>query len=179
MQRAGRSAWKRRSRRLLALKDRAGQKTTGLDDDDLFDEDEFAKESGATGGTCEQLLLSKDNDKRVLFAMAIGIEADDDSITDFNLEPYASSKLKSKFKPTASILLDEINRRVNILSAKQVKAKNWKEDKKIHWLKANPILDKIDVEFLKKEVAAHKKLLEDAAAEKAKAKENKQQVWNQ
>jgi len=68
--------------KIIGAKDRAGQKTTGLDDDDLFDEDEFAKESGATGGTCEQLLLSKDNDKRVLFAVAIGIEADDDSIAE-------------------------------------------------------------------------------------------------
>ena len=61
------------------------------------------------GGTCASLYTEESELKKVLMAMAYGIELSNHNIGDCDVEPYASSKGKTHFVPLFRILLRRYN----------------------------------------------------------------------
>jgi hypothetical protein len=103
--------------------------------------------------------------KKVLFAMCLGLSADEDPdnpteiryLSEFDVEPYLSVKNKKPFRPMHKHLLDEIERRFEVL--KIPADERFKRSDKIKatmnaarkWLKDHPLTNPRDVAFLRAE----------------------------
>ena len=145
------------------------------------EEDEFDDDDNDADNTsvCQRFYIENKNDKKVLFAMAVGIGKDGDveDIGDLEVEPYSSSKKKSLFKPSSLVLHKEIQRRSGIDGGAVPKSKNWSNPKLLQWLKENAITDADDLKFVKAEVAAYRQLLLAAAAETKSQEDEAQLRW--
>ena len=145
------------------------------------EEDEFDDDDNDADNTsvCQRFYIENKNDKKVLFAMAVGIGKDGDveDIGDLEVEPYSSSKKKSLFKPSSLVLHKEIQRRSGIDGGAVPKSKNWSNPKLLQWLKENAITDADDLKFVKAEVAAYRQLLLAAAAETKKQDDDANARW--
>jgi len=145
------------------------------------EQDEFEDDADEADNTsvCQRFYIENKNDKKVLFAMAVGIGKDGDveDIGDLEVEPYSSSKKKSHFKPSSPVLHKEVQRRSGIAGGAVPKSKNWKNPKLLEWLKENPITDADDLKFVKAEVAAYRQLLLAAAAETKKQDDDANARW--
>jgi len=94
-------------------------------------------------------LYEVDNCKRLLMSMVIGLKSSDGrTLGDLSEEPYASMRQKAKFQPVAKDLKDEQNRRAVSFGLKAFKNQHYSKAKSQEWLEANPVTNKLDVEFL-------------------------------
>ena len=115
--------------------------------------DEDYEEIEYTTGPCEEHFISSGNSPKVLFAMAIGVGPDRETLISAEQEPFLSSHKKSNYKPTASDLKAEVQRRATLKypEAKPVACRYWPLSKlNKHLTEDYPILDDIDVEFLRR-----------------------------
>jgi hypothetical protein len=103
--------------------------------------------------------------KKVLFAMCLGLRANEDPnnpttiryLSDFDVEPYLSLKNKKTFCPMHKHILNEIQRRFEVL--KIPAADRFKRSDKIKatmnaartWLKEHPLTNQQDILFLQSE----------------------------
>ena len=133
---------------------------TNHDSDTDTDEDEIPHE-----------MYEKDTSD-VLLAKAIGLKsADDTDLFDCKVEPFVSARTKSKWKPSRTILNNEVLRRYNSVAMKpsaRPPGNNWPVGKSMQWLKENPITDKTTISEIRTEVALFKAdLLKDKETEES------------
>jgi len=110
---------------------------------------------------CESFIDMYDNDKEMqrIFAMAIGMEEAAELI-NFNEEPFKSSKQKkSKYKPTNSILFEEIGRRASLKGMATPRYGNKKEMEIKKWLVDNPVFENDDIQYVCQKINAFHQLL--------------------
>ena len=148
--------------------------TDSEDEDD--EEEEFVSQTAA--GDCEKLYRSRNNCPKTLLSMATGIYASDGKrrCGDFEDDPlYANVPSKKEFKPTADMFKEEMERRARNagLNMKKFKTKSLSRKQALEWLLLNPVKQKADVRFLRREEGLLYKTIEDAAAEAEQAKKEK------
>ena len=126
--------------------------------------------------------------KKVLFAMCLGLVADAAENTnaplrklgDFKVELYASVQNKKPFRPIQKHLLDEVERRFEVLDipAKERFKRHNKQKASakaaLDWLEAHPLTNPRDIAFLQKEEKTFYELHVNALAEQTamSAKDN-------
>jgi hypothetical protein len=105
------------------------------------------------------------NNMKKIIAMATGLnkENTDVALVDVSKEPWATKVPKKTWKLTMSDLKEEIVRRVG--SDEPPRLKHWNIAKCFEWLKANPIVQPGDVEFIRTTVRDFVALAAEAAAE--------------
>jgi hypothetical protein len=113
------------------------------------------------------------NDKgKALMAMAIGTTVSDSDATlifDADSEPFASSKTKSQWRPSQSVLRKEINRRAQYLmhaGERTPKCDGWNTKKQYQWLSEHPHTDKDEINWIRNKVSHYKNLMVQSALEK-------------
>jgi hypothetical protein len=113
---------------------------------DEDDEEEFEDNIGP----CEAHFVSSNFPWKVLFAMAIGVGPDKETLVSAEEEPFLSSNKKSDFKPTAKDLKAEVHRRGMNPKGKPFPCGWWSLPQLNKHLTDHPIVDEIDVEFLRR-----------------------------
>ena len=119
--------------------------------------EERADDEDDDNSPCQKNYIQHNQSKHVLFAMCLGLSADDGDdarlLSDFNVEPYASSKNKKLFKPKQTHLQAEVTRRVKERGLPELRSKNWLVDACRTWLStaANRITNLEDIFFLREE----------------------------
>ena len=98
----------------------------------------------------EDFYIEKNNCKKVLMAMLIGLKSDDGrKLGDVMEEPYSGFGQKTKFQPSSVEVKGEVKRRARQLGIKEPKPAYWAKTKCVRWLLDNPIKNKTDVAWLK------------------------------
>ncbi|CAB9524385.1 unknown protein [Seminavis robusta] len=135
-------------------------------------------------GLCEKLYKMKDNSQAVLLSMAIGIKAGNAEgsrwLADFENDPiYKDLAQRSPFNPKVKELKEEMKRRSRVLKV-TCRMQSALKPACYEWLKKNPIVDRRDVAFLRKEEATTYALLNAQAEEmRTAARERLQNAnWN-
>lgn len=103
---------------------------------------------------CKKFLEEKSNDKKVLFAMLLGIKQNEPDFADPEHDDCVfNTKGKNSWNPTAAELIQEVMRRHAVLfPTEEAKAcKSWKKKKARQWLLDHPIVDSTEVRFLLEE----------------------------
>ena len=127
----------------------------------------------------EEHLISNNNSKKVLLVMAIGLRDKDGNVIsgDFSSNVYPS-KHKSKWKPLAADILQEIKRRKVLFGGKAKVNSQMKLSDCCAWLIKNPLRPEDGVDFVLREYC---KFIESAAnfmKEENPQKKDKQKKWS-
>lgn len=128
--------------------------------------------------TCEKHLIRHSNDKKILFAMLLGLKPEDKSFGDPEHDNcFFNVKGKSSWTPGLKETIGEVVRRHYILfpGEKEKQCKSWKKKEGKKWLRENPITDADDVAFL---LAEEKKFREQLAAAQDEKNNNKQSLYD-
>ena len=114
-----------------------------------------------TEEVCKQYFISKSNDMKVLFAMAIGIPDKDGNIVSSFDPPKYPTTSKKMWHPQRIHLIDEIERSKMLTKDYTKTNKQWSKHKAVEWLVNNPVTADIDVSFLRRRL---KSFIEEANA---------------
>jgi hypothetical protein len=121
---------------------------------------DIGEETGA--GPAETYYKESNNNKRVLFAMCVGIvDANGDALVNLDLPPWSTIKKRSEVKPNQKSLYQEMKRRIGE-SSEGPRGANWPTAKIVDWLMKNPLQSEADLQFLHNETSRFRIVIETA-----------------
>jgi hypothetical protein len=116
--------------------------------------------AAADVGICERYYKCNGEQICELMAMCVGLKsADERTLGDALVEPYASMKFRKKVNPTQKHLSEEVKRRAlnSMDPSMSPQCTYWTKEKLQVWLTDNPVSEMVDMNFL---IAEEKKLCE-------------------
>jgi hypothetical protein len=121
-------------------------------------------------GAAETTYIESNNDKRVLFAMCVGIvNQTGDALVNLELPPWSTIKKRRKVVPNQKTLYMEMKRCLGDCN-EGPRAANWPMAKITDWLMKNPITLDVDQQFLRQEINKFRTVI--AAAEQSTSEKN-------
>ena len=129
-------------------------------------------------GDCEKAHKASNNDPKVLLSMATGLRTRDGTrkLADFEDDMlYLNIPSKNQFKPTAVFFKDEMKRRARQagLNMKKFKKDSLSQKQALEWLLNNPIRNKVDVAYVRREEGALYLTIDAAQKEAEDSKKEK------
>lgn len=142
---------------------------------------EASPPSSSSGGgmsTCEKYLIEKQNSKKVLFAMLLGLKNGEPSFGDpDHNDSFFNLKGKSQWLPSKTEYVAEVQRRYAVLhpEKKEKACSSWMKKTLKQWLIDHPITDPKDVVFL---LAEEEKFRNQIVASQEERQNQNQQLYS-
>ena len=109
----------------------------------------------------QQAYEASGNEKKVLYAMCIGLNHNGSPLFSFDNEPWSKLSKDSLVRPNNTDLGKEVSRRALLYNIMPVpRPRNWNRGQIMEWLEQNAIGDEKCMEFLTNEVSRLRVVLE-------------------
>jgi hypothetical protein len=136
-----------------------GSRLQDHDEESVSDAEEYGVEEPAIASDkgnclCQDVYIDSGNEKKVLYALCIGLNRNDEQpLFSFDRDPWSILPKNLLVRPQNNDYVNEIRRRADLFHINPVpRAKNWTRAQIMEWLERNPVRDAVDIEFLKGKV---------------------------
>ena len=118
-------------------------------------------DTGLVTGSAATTYMESNEDKRVLFAMCIGlVDPTGDALVNVEHPPWSTIKKRREVIPNQKTLVAEMKRRLLVDCKEGPRAANWTMAKITDWLVQNPIKSTVDTNFIAQEVSKFRSVIE-------------------